>query len=186
MSFFLAVDLDEQVREEVWAAASLHHAVAAKWLRRDKLHLTLVFLGSPTDEVRAGLEAQVRAVAAPVAPFYLKLRGAGSFETARAPAVLWLGVEGDLAALGALQGALSQALQADLERPYVPHLTLARSKKPEAVAALVTTLADFRSSQWLVSHLTFYESTESTYTPRWRVPLAGRTVASQSTSRCLA
>jgi 2'-5' RNA ligase len=172
VSFFLAVDLDEPVREEVWAAASAHQAVAAKWLRRDKLHLTLVFLGEPSEAVREGLEARVRAVVAPHSPFSLRLRGAGSFATARAPAVLWLGVEGALGELAALQRALSQALQADLDRPYVPHLTLARSKKPEEVAALVQTLAGFSSSAWIVSHVTFYESTSSNYTPRWRVPLA--------------
>ena len=51
MSVFLAVDLDDVVRAKVVALIEQQRqALDAKWLRADKLHLTLVFLGNATTE----------------------------------------------------------------------------------------------------------------------------------------
>ena len=58
MSFFLAVDLDEPVRAVVAACIERHRAeITAKWLRTDKLHVTLRFLGHPTAAELARHEA---------------------------------------------------------------------------------------------------------------------------------
>jgi RNA 2',3'-cyclic 3'-phosphodiesterase len=181
VSFFLAIDLDERVREEVWQATSPHHARAAKWLRRDKLHLTLLFLGEPSLEERASLEGRLRPVAGSAAPFTLTLEGAGQFETARAPAVIWLGVAGQREPLFALQRALSQALQLELDRPYVPHVTLARAKAG-VLGEVVTALSAFRSSPFEVTHLTFFESTHEHYRAHFQVSLGDATApAARST-----
>ncbi len=172
MSFFLAIDLDERVREEVWRATEPHRARPAKWLRREKLHLTLLFFAEPSLELRATLEGQLRALVQSVAPFTLNLEGAGEFETARAPTVLWLGVGGQREPLLALQRTLSTALGVDLDRPYVPHLTLARAKAG-VLSETVTALSGFRSSPFVVTHLTFYESTHQHYTAQFQVALGG-------------
>jgi 2'-5' RNA ligase len=173
VSFFLAVDLDEPVREEAWRAVERErpHASDAKWLRRDKLHVTLAFLGEPSLEVRAGLEARVRGLVERLPSFSLHLGGAGQFETARAPAVLWLGVGGELGPLRAVQHALSVGLQVELDRPYVPHLTLARGKRVDALAGVRAALEAFRSAAFVVDHVTFYESTHEKYAAHFQVPL---------------
>lgn len=173
MSFFLAIDLDEQVRAEVWNFSTLHHQLPApaKWLRRDKLHLTLVFLGEPSPEVLSGLDVKVASLAEGVPSFSLQLAHAGLFETARAPSVLWLGVDGELEPLKALQQRLSQGLQADLDRPYVPHVTLARSKHPHTFTKLLPVMQAFSSSEFRVKQVTLFHSTESRYQPLWHVPL---------------
>lgn len=174
MSFFLAIDLDEQVRAEVWNFSSLHHQALAqaKWLRRDKLHLTLVFLGEPSPDVLSGLEAKVASLVEEVPPFSLRLAHAGLFETARAPSVLWLGVDGDLEPLRALQHRLSQGLQVDCDRPYVPHVTLARSKHSPTFTHLLPSMQAFSSSEFAVKQVTLFQSTESKYQPLWHLALS--------------
>jgi 2'-5' RNA ligase len=178
MSFFLAIDLDEPVRAEVWNFSSPHHQLPAKWLRRDKLHLTLVFLGEPSAQVLAPLKAKVERLIEGLPPFSLRLANAGLFETARAPAVLWLGVDGERARLGELQRRLSLGLSADLDRPYVPHLTLARSKHAHAFAEVLPVMQSFTSREFAVNHVTLFQSTEANYQALWQVKLSARTAQS--------
>lgn len=167
MSFFLAVDLDDTVRAEVVACIEAHRpSVIAKWLRADKLHLTLRFLGHPTPDSLTALEPVARAITARTSPFTLRLRAAGFFVTARAPSVLWLGVDGDLAPLRELQAALTPA---DDTRPFVPHVTLARAQSPGALEALEPHLRDFTSSPFRIDHLTLYESTHDQYRAVFRL-----------------
>ncbi len=178
MSFFFAVDPDDAVRARLGEVlAACRAEVDAKWQLASKLHLTLVFLGEPKAERLATLEALVTPVAARHAPFQLALAGAGQFTTARAPSVLWLGVEGALTALRALQAELAQALATDLERPYVPHLTLARSKHPGAFDGLVARLQAQRTPAFEVQRLTLYESTHHEFRARFSVPLGPREAA---------
>lgn len=171
MSFFLAVDLDEPVRAQAWQLIEHHRSVDAKWLRRDKLHVTLAFLGEPSPEFREGLQQRVTALVASTASFSLHLEGAGQFQTARAPAVLWLGVGGQVDHLRALQQTLSAGLQVELDRAYLPHLTLARCKRVEAITPVRATLEAFRSATFQVDHVTFYESTHERYVAHFQVPL---------------
>lgn len=175
MSFFLALDLDDAVRAQVAAAIDLHRqATPASWLVPEKLHVTVLFLG---ERLPAELEAPVRALAARVAPFSLALRGAGLFETARAPSVLWLGVEGELSALRALRAEVLAAVgvhspPAERERPYAPHLTLARGKRHGHFETVLPALRDFSTGPFTVSHLALYESSHQHYAARWVAPFS--------------
>jgi RNA 2',3'-cyclic 3'-phosphodiesterase len=186
VSVFLAIDLDDATRAR--AAAVIDSARAtldARWVRADKLHLTLVFLGTPSTEQVAAFRADVDAIARRHSAFSLALKGAGTFGTARAPSVLWLGVDGDLEVLTRLQlDAKHTLLRYDLsgvqplerERPYAPHVTLARSKEGLPFKVLERSLSDFSTTPFHVSHLTLYESTSSEYRPLYRAalgPVAG-------------
>lgn len=163
MSVFLAVDLSDEVRAQLTHLIETHRRSRdAKWLRPDKLHLTLVFLGNPKAEAITGFIPRIEALATGRRPFSLELRGAGVFITARAPSVLWLGVAGELEALRALQHDAAQSL-GDERREYVPHVTLGRAHEPGAFDALSTELASFESARFEVRHLTLYESTHHQY-----------------------
>lgn len=103
-------------------------AARAKWVRAEGMHVTLVFLGEVPDADE--VVERARAVALRHAPMALRFEGVGCFG-GRKPRVLWVGVEGEVAALCAAQKELATAL-ADLgqgpeDRAYSPHLTLARA-----------------------------------------------------------
>ena len=78
--------------------------------------------------------------AAGSAPFTFAIGGAGVFPDQRRPRVLWLGMEGDVPRLLSFQ----QELEGELgtvgfpaeERPFRPHLTLARIKSARGLAGL--------------------------------------------------
>ncbi len=165
MSFFLAVDPPDGVRAQVAALIErVRQTHVAKWQRPEKLHVTLVFLGAPSVEARAALEAPVARWAQAQRPFRLTLQGAGTFATARAPTVLWLGLGGDTEVLGAAQRALSDVAQAPGEgRPYVPHLTLARAQVVGVLEPLAAELKDFTTEPFEVNRVTLYESTHQQY-----------------------
>ncbi len=112
------------------------------WVSLESLHVTLAFLGALDD---ARLEAATQAAAAVAAlhtPFSLRLAGVGTFGSARSPRVVWMGLAGEKALLLALQADLADDLTARgfprEERPFAPHLTLARVKKPLSDAAMAT------------------------------------------------
>ncbi|MBX7097428.1 MAG: RNA 2',3'-cyclic phosphodiesterase [Myxococcaceae bacterium] len=173
MSFFLAVDLDPPARAvAAGLVEQLRSRTSAKWLRPDKLHLTLWFLGHPTAEALAALESPVAQAAAKHAPFSLRLEGAGTFATARAAAVLWLGVQGQLDGLGALQRDVTAAAGGTQDKPYVPHVTLARGEDAAVMQAHAQALQGRHTGDFTVDHVTLYESRNDTYRVVFQVPLA--------------
>jgi len=153
-----------------------------RWSPVENIHLTLRFLGDTSRTQRDALIEGLRTVASTWSPFSLRLAGLGCFPNCRAPRVLWQGVAGDLAALGALQADVEALVQqigfAAEERPFSPHLTLARARRNAARPALQQTgrtltalMADTPPPgiTFDVDHLVYYQSElrpgGSIYTP---------------------
>ena len=103
------------------------------WASPETLHLTLRFLGDITEEQAKAVIAAMDVVGAAQAGFALRLSGVGGAPRLRAPRVLW-------AELQESAGLLGFARE---ERPYRPHLTLARvkwKKRPRTMSQYVTQL----------------------------------------------
>lgn len=106
---------------------------SVKWVRPERIHLTLRFLGDTpvdrVDDVSSGLDA----VASASAPFTLHLDQLGCFPNERRPRVIWVGVRGETEAATALKEAIDRMLLPlgwePEERPFHPHLTLGRVKR---------------------------------------------------------
>lgn len=101
-------------------------------------HITLRFVGKvepvPYDRLLATLDTRSL-----VEPFRLRLGGIGAFPNRRRATVVWVGVEADsaLADLAALiEDAVVMAGFEPEDRPFVPHLTVARLRPPENLSAL--------------------------------------------------
>lgn len=140
---FIAVELPNAARAALQAhIARLGRALPhVRFQPPDSLHLTLAFLGELDDEqLAAATQAAIAAAASTAPPFTLTVAGLGVFGPPYAPRVLWCGVGGDVPALLRLQAALADQLEVAgfprEERPFAPHLTLARLKQPLDSAAL--------------------------------------------------
>jgi len=129
---FIAVPLAANIRR---AAAQARDAFDAfgerlRWVQPEHLHLTLQFLGSITTASLTDAVAAAEEAAAGERPFTITLAGLGAFPSAATARVIWVGVTDGSERLQALAGRLARSLQArrfSLEdRPYAPHLTLAR------------------------------------------------------------
>ncbi len=117
-----------------------------RWVRIDNLHLTVRFLGDTPPDLVPDVALAVHAAFAGVRAFDVQLAGAGMFPGPRKPRTLWLGIEQGAGELGALADALDAPL-APLgwppdDRPYRPHLTVARldASSPAQGVALAETL----------------------------------------------
>lgn len=136
MRLFVALNLDPAVREAIAAAvAPLREAAPGlAWVAADRLHLTLKFLGERADEAVPELRGTLEDLARRHRPFGLDLKGVGAFPNFRRARVVWLGVDAE-PRLELLQHDVEERLAAigyELEgRPFRPHLTLARVRRPE-------------------------------------------------------
>lgn len=139
LRLFVAIELGEpvlQALERVQADLRRHGLQALRWVRPEGVHLTLKFLGETSERrLPAIKDALARAVEG-VPPHTLSLDGLGTFGASRSPRVLWVGVAGQLEPLGRLQRQIDAALAAigfaPEDRPFSPHLTLARVRPETA------------------------------------------------------
>lgn len=114
---------------------------AIKAVAPSNLHITLKFLGDVSLDQLDPITRTMHDAAAGEGPFRFTVRGVGAFPSAARPSVLWAGVE-DAEPLGRLAARFEASLAplgfAPEERPYAPHLTLARVKfrPPSTLPAL--------------------------------------------------
>lgn len=140
---------------------------SVRWTRREQLHLTLRFLGDvPAGQVEA-LAAAVREAGTGVPPLRLGLAGAGCFPNARNPRVLWIGVNGDLPQLLALQQNVEIATTGfgdhREEREFHPHLTFGRvaARDYQAARAVGDAMGGFKLGllgEWTADQLYLVQS----------------------------
>jgi len=136
---FIAIELPSFVRKSLSNHINrLRNAlpdVHASWSREENLHLTLKFLGdTPVAKIEALSQAAQR-TAVSFQPFDLIVGRCGAFPPRGQPRVLWIGIDdptGELAKLHrALEDECAKAGFAREERPFHPHLTIARLRKPQ-------------------------------------------------------
>jgi|RhiMethySRZTD1v2_1073278.scaffolds.fasta_scaffold153446_3 2'-5' RNA ligase len=160
---FAAIDISEEVREEVLNYIDDlrigFDGVPVKWEKPEKLHITVKFAGSVDERQFEIFSEQIQAVAGALEPFQLKIAGAGAFVKRREPSVLWLGVEVVSAADDPI--ALLSKLHEGGNRPFRPHLTIARVKDARKAEDLIQKhkSRDFKSRQFFINELAIYEST---------------------------
>jgi RNA 2',3'-cyclic 3'-phosphodiesterase len=149
------------------------------WIPGDRMHLTIRFIGEVDDD-RAAAVREALAQPLAVGSFDLTLAGAGAFPKGGTPRVLWVGISGGREELLRVEREISGRLErlgiAPEERPYSPHLTLARVRDPAGLrsAALLDGLADQVLGSVRVDAITLFQSKLSpkgpTYTALLRIP----------------
>jgi 2'-5' RNA ligase len=146
------------------------------------LHLTVRFIGEVDDQTAA---AVCRTLERPMAhvPFDLALAGIGAFPKGGSPRVLWIGTTDGGEELLAAEREVSRRLTGiglqEEDRPYSPHLTLARVREPAGLrtSRLLEGLTDVQIGITRIGAITLFQSKLSpkgpTYTPLLRIPLVG-------------
>jgi len=131
-NLFIAVPLPDDVKRRLAEAVSAAQRDFAfrKWVHPADYHITVKFLGPQDPRLASALRETVAPAVAGFGRFALRLAPPGVFGRPEAPRILWMGVGGDRAALGALQQAVEQAAARlgfpPEQRPYAPHITMAR------------------------------------------------------------
>jgi 2'-5' RNA ligase len=138
---FVALELPDEALAALlaWRERDVARIGGLRLLAPGSLHVTLCFLGSlPVSETGAVAAA---CSAAPREPEIALALGAAVWLPRRRPAVLAVSVEDPTGALARAQASLSQALAAGgwyepEQRPFLPHVTVARVRREERIRAL--------------------------------------------------
>lgn len=135
MRAFIAVSLPADLKAKLanLQQAFRHLPVEAAWVKDAGFHITLKFLGEIDPAQVASVSACMIEAAEGCRPFTITLAGVGVFPHESRPRVLWVGIQDDSGQLVRLQRTLDAKL-AEIgfqpeDRPFTPHLTLARLKR---------------------------------------------------------
>ncbi len=134
MRTFIAIEIPDVIKQQMAGLqAQLRKADAdASWPRPEGIHLSLKFLGEVPESRIDEIKNAVAAAAAGMSRFRVEVQGTRAFPNARNARVVWAGLFGDLEKLNRLQAAVEDALvrigMEREDRPFKPHLTLARIK----------------------------------------------------------
>lgn len=135
---FVAIEMAAPVKAiAVGTRALLEQEVEeADWVPPDNVHLTLKFLGDSPDERIGPIISRLRLALADRAAFLCETTSFGAFPGEKRARILWLGIE-DTSELRQIYNDIESALSElgfDFDqRPFRPHLTLARLKRPTPV-----------------------------------------------------
>jgi RNA 2',3'-cyclic 3'-phosphodiesterase len=129
MRVFIALDLDDAIRARIarFMEGVQGFAADARWVKPESLHITLKFIGEKPPETVDAIKGALGNIQA--SAIEIHFRGYGFFPTAKSARVFWIGIEAgpQLASLAAAVDAATTTLGIDKEeRPFSPHLTLAR------------------------------------------------------------
>jgi 2'-5' RNA ligase len=184
---FVALDIPAKTQEALTALTDELQKTQAPvaWVKADRIHLTLKFLGGVTPEQIEAIQEALSPVAAACAPFHLQPFGCGAFPTIKQMRVVWVGLRGDEKALFSLQQSVEAAL-APLgfepeNRAFRAHLTLGRvkgRKHQRTLQEALLSLQGFEAEAFDVTELVLYKSDlmpqGARYTPLFRATLCGK------------
>jgi RNA 2',3'-cyclic 3'-phosphodiesterase len=191
MRLFVAVDMNPSVEDAArevidelrGRVARLAPRAKITWTAPERIHVTVRFIGdadeTKTQAIRSALGPTIDA---PV--FDVTIDGVGAFPPKGPLRVVWAGLTDGRNGLLEVERAVSQRLETLVpaeDRPYSPHLTLARVKEPAGLARapLFEGLADRHFGTVHVDAITLFESRLSpkgaTHVPLQRTALRRRT-----------
>jgi 2'-5' RNA ligase len=160
MRLFVALWPPAEAVDELSAAVAGVRSLAPdlRWAPSRQWHLTLVFLGEVADPRRPELARRLARAAARHPPLQLRFGDAGRF----GDRVLFTKVWGDREPLRRLAASAAAASRrsglAVGDRPYRPHLTLARSRRGVDLRSLVAALRSYSGTDWTATQLHLVES----------------------------
>lgn len=159
LRLFVAVELPGEVREALSALQDKLRAsggAGVRWARPEGVHLTLKFLGDVPGAQVPLVEEALESAARGQAAFSLSLGTTGFFPNPRRPRVFWVGVAGEVERLAELAKQVEERLGAlgfpPEERPFSPHLTLARLGEKVTSAQRESFGKLARSAPWQPNH----------------------------------
>jgi len=127
MRLFIAIELpDAAKRALTWLKTDIP---GARWVPADQIHLTLAFLGEVDEAALVRLTGELARIQLP--GFQLAFGPLGCFPDRRRPRVLWVGLEPQPRLKHLADGVQEAVLACGIpqeERPFSPHITLARLK----------------------------------------------------------
>jgi 2'-5' RNA ligase len=129
MRLFIALDIHDAIRERIthFLDGVRNFASDARWVKPESLHVTLKFIGEQSDAAVEKIKQELATI--PGSAAEVRFRNYGFFPTPKSARVFWIGMEA-----GPQLGQLATTIDDKMarlgipkeDRPFSPHLTLAR------------------------------------------------------------
>ncbi|MCD6201401.1 MAG: RNA 2',3'-cyclic phosphodiesterase [Bacteroidales bacterium] len=135
-----------------------------KWVKPEKLHLTLHFFGDTGEEDMSRLHRLLSTRLEDLTGFDLTFCGAGVFPGLHKPRVFWIGVTPSEALNALVQVVEEVLIKGDFDvpdKPFSPHLTIGRIRRLDDRQHFVRILGEYREKEitrLTVQELHLYES----------------------------
>ncbi|MCI0482364.1 MAG: RNA 2',3'-cyclic phosphodiesterase [Candidatus Dadabacteria bacterium] len=133
MRLFIAALLPDEIRARMdeYIGALESRCEGVKWEKRDKLHVTLKFLGGVDDSNVPEITSVIGGLVRNYSPFETSISGFGGFPDMRSPRILYIGLS-ENPELSSLQESIDEALEPlgfpRETREFLPHVTIGRIK----------------------------------------------------------
>jgi len=169
MRLFVTLEIPSAVRENLGALLKSLRTVSpqTRWVRPENLHVTLKFIGEVPETKLAAIRSAL-AGARCDQPVTLDFRGLGFFPNEKHPRVFWAGIEAspNLKDLAADIDRATEKLGIPREqRPFAPHLTLARFEPPGLPEKLRSAIQENAARDFGSLHTSQYHLIESKLKP---------------------
>lgn len=139
----------------------LRKEIEHRWVPVENFHCTLNFLGEVDEERVSCLVDLLQNVSLRHHDFSLKLHGMEAFPRTEMGRVIWIGVQNSRELRSLQEDCLSALKNAEFpfeDRPYVPHLTVARLRNPRNLSDILSPLKNHDFGLLEVKKLSLYES----------------------------
>ena len=129
---FIVINFPEEIKNKLLEYPQKWPELPARWLKKDNLHITLVFLGYIRDEELIEVSRAIKETASQNSPFLINLTKICYAPPSKPARLIW--VEGEKSKeLHALKKSLEKLLLEKISfsaerREYNPHVTLGRIK----------------------------------------------------------
>jgi 2'-5' RNA ligase len=166
-------DIQSELKSAGWTAA---------WPSPERFHLTLKFLGPIPRKLLIPIQSVMAAFSGAYPAFTLTAGGIGVFPNVRNARIVWIGIHEQTEHLMQVVTDLEKKLHPmgipAQSRPFFPHITLARIKKPVRPHDMISVIKRFESNSshaFPVNRLVLYKSRlqpqGAVHTPLFQVTL---------------
>lgn len=179
---FIAIPLPNNLQQQIaWLQQRLCQSVPElKPVKLENLHLTLHFLGEQTQDQLAKIASSMLSIGRKKKNFNASVEGLGFFPNQRRARILWLGIQPE-SELIELYDRLSEELKPlglNLDmRPFRPHLTIGRFKRPPRQTATLCPFLSHSCGSLTIDKMILFSSKLTTggavHTPLQTVALRG-------------
>jgi len=168
MRLFVAVNVPEDVKENIVKIIRELPKDSIRPVSRENLHYTLEFLGEvDEDKVNRIIDALEKVTQE---PFDIVVKGIGVFPSPNYIRVIWLGVERseDITSLAHKVENVLRPLGFKPDRPFSPHLTIARVKSKVNITDLLEKYSETVFGRFIVDSFSLMQSTLTRNGPIYR------------------